>query len=1421
LISSSIMPVFHTKTIESILEPVAQQSSSSSSSSGSRVLLTDDVVKIVAFASRLRKQRVEDGRAFRHVFFGIQTCRKLADAPLYTFMKRRNIIRRTCYHYSHHVSRLVILHEEAEDGNAMPDLTRPVDAVSRAVENLVQVGYDTIHLSDDDILKQDMPPALQRVETSSRLLEEACYVLRDDPYSSQGRKKLIEGSRGILQGTSALLLCFDESEVRKIVRGCKKVLDYLAVAEVIENMEDLVQFVRDISPWLTKMSRDTEAREKELTHHVHREILIRCIDSVKTLAPILICAMKIFIQISAQGGSKGVPEAAENRNYLSSRMIEEVNEVIRVLQLTTYDEDEWNEDDLIVMKKALSAIESLLQAALDWLGDPRALRGGVGEKSLRRILVYAERIADRALPEDASLIRRACSDIASMTDSLCELRHNKQGDSPQSQGLARGIAQKLRELVGGKDIAGLLPHALQGLEQAGIAQPAHTVLGRMDQVLKWLDAPYMDDRGVENYPQSFNTGLNALKALLAEGRKVADLCSPREKYAMNELCDEIERLSHQLAELQRKGMQKCKAYLQRFLADPGFERFGCFVMAFEKRRLVSSSDRADWAFARPLARRPAPDTCVQPSQSRRWSIKSVGEASAGRPYSVGVAKRTQTPNVQAGSIPRSSTMPLAAEPFQSLNLLLQRLVTELWRNKRTCAFQTVTTTAAATSTSTSTSTASARPRPVPHFHVCKAFLYNPYQGAAIGQAESSSSPPPPSRRVFFETESLLAPLVVRIGDSPQARAIANQLKEKLGELKRMMDRALLDRVVDDFSDITTPLKQFAEAVLAPEGTPARDANFAEKAQNLRDHCQRCAKTGRLVGTSGPCKDKKIVEALCSTANQISNMTPQVINAGKIRFHYPQNVSADEHFENLRRELSDALQRLRSLVDDAVDPLEFVKASENAIRRHGQECENAISNDEPQKMADHASSIARLANRVLMAAKGQAENSEDPAFSGRMNDAANRLQGTIPPMVNDAKQVALNPRDQSAAGRWRDSNKKLVDAVGSVRRALEPSQLPEMKNLDINGKTVGTKGGAKSSSRVCKVSSPLSVDVGYESDTAAPVSWSRPMRSKDVVDFDYPNIDFHSMFDMWLYQMPPVNLSSLYDLRRLPTLFHRRSASPRRRRRNRHRRCLTLSFPVDWEREQRTGRRREVRAPPPPPAWYQAASHREGPVSPNRPPPQLMEMRTPPRPPPPQETDDEEEMRAFWERVPLPKANQPILSAAHSLHREVQQWSSRENEIVAAAKRMAILMARLSQLVRGEGGTKKDLIDCAKAIADASEEVTRLAVLLARQCTDIKMRKALLQVCERIPTIATQLKILSTVKATMLGSQAPMSVREGSEISPGTDEDEEAMQQLVLNAQNLMQSVKDTVRAAEAASIKIRTDSGLRLRWVRKPVWANY
>lgn len=54
-----------------------------------------------------------------------------------------------------------------------------------------------------------------------------------------------------------------------------------------------------------------------------------------------------------------------------------------------------------------------------------------------------------------------------------------------------------------------------------------------------------------------------------------------------------------------------------------------------------------------------------------------------------------------------------------------------------------------------------------------------------------------------------------MGNSPEAHAIRQQLRDKLRELADMMKRVLTDKVVDDFADITTPLKAFVEAVYAP------------------------------------------------------------------------------------------------------------------------------------------------------------------------------------------------------------------------------------------------------------------------------------------------------------------------------------------------------------------------------------------------------------------------------------------------------------------------------------------------------------------------------------------------------------------------------------------------------------------------------
>ncbi len=58
-----------------------------------------------------------------------------------------------------------------------------------------------------------MPKSLEAIEKAADLLEQACKDMKRDPYSKAGRDRLIAGSRGILQGTTAMLVFFDESQV--------------------------------------------------------------------------------------------------------------------------------------------------------------------------------------------------------------------------------------------------------------------------------------------------------------------------------------------------------------------------------------------------------------------------------------------------------------------------------------------------------------------------------------------------------------------------------------------------------------------------------------------------------------------------------------------------------------------------------------------------------------------------------------------------------------------------------------------------------------------------------------------------------------------------------------------------------------------------------------------------------------------------------------------------------------------------------------------------------------------------------------------------------------------------------------------------------------------------------------------------------
>ncbi|XP_034753823.1 vinculin-like isoform X2 [Etheostoma cragini] len=1132
------MPVFHTKTIESILEPVAQQ-----------------------------------------------------------------------------ISHLVIMHEEGEvDGKAIPDLTVPVAAVQAAVSNLVRVGKETVQTTEDQVMKRDMPPAFIKVENSSSKLIQAAQMLKADPYSVPARDYLIDGSRGILSGTSDLLLTFDEAEVRKIIRVCKGILEYLTVAEVVETMDDLITYTKNLGPGMTKMSKMIEERQQELTHQEHRQMLVNSMNTVKELLPVLISAIKIFVATKSSRGA-GVEEAERNRRFTFEKMSAEINEIIRVLQLTTWDEDAWANKDMEALKRSLALIESKMAQAKIWLKDPHGQPGDPGEVSLRVILDEAGKVGELCAGKERKDILATTKALGQMTDQIADLRARGQGPTPGCVQRAGQCSQGLDLLFGKVDSAARRLEALINAKQA--------IARRLDAAQAWLADPNGGPEGEEN-----------IRALLAEAKRIAALCEdPKERDDILRSISEIAGLTARLVELRKQG--KGDSPEARALA----KQIGAALLT-----LQSKTNRAV-ANMRPA--KPAVTLEGKMEQALRW---------ANNP---GVDDRGVECEILQWNTGQAAIRGMVGEGRRLAGGLL-----------------------------------------------------GPYRQDMVGRCD--------------RTETLMTSLADMAGrgeaEAPHARATAAQLLDSLKDLRQHMQEVMTQEVSDVFSDTTTPVKLLAVAATAPPDAPNREEVFQERAGNFEAHAGRLGATAEKAAAVGT-GNKSTVEGIHAAVKHARELTPQVTSAARILLKNPGNKAAYEHFDTMKNQWIDNVERLTGLVDEAIDTKSLLDASEEAIKKDIDKCRVAMANVQPQMLVAGATSIARRANRVLLVAKREVENSEDPRFRDTVKHASDVLSHTISPMVMDAKAVAGNIQDKALQKAYLDSCLRILAAVGKVREAFQPQE-PDFPPP------------------------PPDLDQLHVSDEQAP---PKPPLPEGEVPPPRPP--------------PPEEKDEEFPEQKAGEV---------------------LSEPMMVAARQLHDEARK---------WSSKPEDEEA-----------VEER---------EVDDEDEFTDGEddyepELLMMPSnqpVNQPILAAAQSLHQEARKWSSKGNDIIAAAKRMALLMAEMSRLVRGGSGNKRALIQCAKDIAKASDEVTRLAKEVAKQCTDRRIRTNLLQVCERIPTISTQLKILSTVKATMLGR---------TNISE--EESEQATDMLVHNAQNLMQSVKETVREAEAASIKIRTDAGCTLRWVRKTPW---
>ena len=1047
------------------------------------------------------------------------------------------------------VSQLVILHEKGEEGAAMPPLEKPIASVKAAVTNLATIGHEQVKTTKDEVLKLDTPHAIQKLEIASDSLVEAAKILSSDNFSKIGREKLISGARGILQGTSDLLLVFDAAEVKRLCHVCQSVRDYVKISEVVQQMEDLITFVKNLTPGLTSMSKLVTQRSNDLTNSSHAQKLSVKVDSLKVHLPSLISSMKAYVTTFQENNQSGLESAQKNRQFYVKSLSNEITEIIHLLQLVSTDKD-------LVLEKADVTELPLLQSniiknaelAQQWINNPSEMSGTPAELAFYKSLSDIRSLGNKVQGVEGERLLKKYAQLLDKVQQYQEICKEVKADTPEAVALAQEIQQDFNELLSEVDAS--VKH-LHEINEARNAIVSNTPI-----VKEWLMNPSAQSSPATT--EAVSQIMNASKLIRAELAKDHNSSSKVEE--LTKLCEEIDGVMNEIVEHRQNG----RGHLP------------------EVRDLAKQTN----------------DKIVQLNNVISSALSNPTELQSYESKINCVNKWLEDPDINDGGQGMLAASSIIANIYGlSSDVKSAELRSQMLLKANEC------------------------------HKLCK----------DLNELQRSG-----------------------LGDSPQAYELANALKVKFAELKEITKDALVAKVVDEFSDTSVILKQLKDVANSAKDMPNRDTEFDEAALALQKHSTEIAVVAQQAVAVSDLGVEEKLERVKTSNQKIAALTPQVVNAGKVVLSFPENKQAQENFKALTDEWMETVDGLTEQVDNAVDVSKFIEISEEGIKLENEKCVTAMHENESEIALSAARNIARHAHRVMMAGKREVDNTEEDVYVNLVGNGLSKISNSLPPMINATREYAQNPSSEEAQAEVEAKNNDLIQAITGIKETVE-SRITEEKVRSLE------------------------------------------LHQEEVLD-----------------------------------------------------------------------------APPPCP-------------------PLPEEEELPARPPLPEEEDFPEEDE---------EDEHEMMHAARELHEETAKWEVKGNDIISAAKQMALLMAKMSRLVRDEGGKKSEMISCAKEIAKGSNAVTELSLAIADKCTDKRIKNDMRRTLDKIPTISTQLRILSTVKAASLGDRSDMSKEE-------EDAAEQATEMLVLNAQNLMMSVKEAVRYAEAASIRIRTDMVGTVRWVRK------
>jgi len=233
------------------------------------------------------------------------------------------------------VSQLIVRNAEAEQNNsAMEDISEYASVVVAQIQNFSKVVMDIVGSEgSDEILKKEMSDGNLIVQKAAEDMLSSAKHLKEDPCSKEGRRLLVDATRGILDGVTTLLNSYDDYSVRKIVQLCNDLISCYEQCRDNTDPQKIIDNIKLCSRYSVKLASLATQRIQEFLSANLKKELQGAIDLLTKTSPLLISSCKSYLQNQQKQVN------ADGFHNVCETLIHATNEIKRIVQIAEVSDD--------------------------------------------------------------------------------------------------------------------------------------------------------------------------------------------------------------------------------------------------------------------------------------------------------------------------------------------------------------------------------------------------------------------------------------------------------------------------------------------------------------------------------------------------------------------------------------------------------------------------------------------------------------------------------------------------------------------------------------------------------------------------------------------------------------------------------------------------------------------------------------------------------------------------------------------------------------------------------------------------------------------------------------------------------------------------------------------------------------------------